>query len=312
MRAIYMIAMIVALTLIASGAHASAVLVDAKGDVKVRQGKSETKARIGVELADGAVVIAGDKSAASILSESGSLDEIAAGQSYTVGKPLAAKSTSLGSGIAVAMKEVSAGGKGPTVHGMVKEAGGGGRLAIDFDKLGGQGLIALYPSGTVVRIGPTIEFRWSEPVGKDWVNPTLALFDVAGKRVSELPLGIGDTSLSICPCKLGLRPGADYKWFLATADKGLSSKTHEFKFSTLSDNETRRLDNELSKISSSDLSEDGKALLDAQIYFSHSMYEEAVKGLSPAYARSPSPYAKKLLYLGYMRMGRIAEAKKYE
>lgn len=312
MRTIYMIAMFVVLTLVASAAHATAVLVDAKGDVRVKQGNKEARAIIGAELADGAIVVAGKNARAAVLCESGSLDEVSGGRSYTVGVPSKGKSTSLGAGITIAMKEIAAGGKGPTVHGMVKDVDGPRTLKIDFDKLGGQGLTALYPSGTTLKLSPNIDFKWSEPIGKDWVKPALVVMDMSGKRLGSIPLSAGASKAGICPCKLGLARGREYKWFLATNDKATKSKTPEFKFQTLSDNDERRLDAELAKISSLELTDQGKALLQAQLYFSYGLYDEAAKELGPFYAKSQSPFAKNLLHLCYMRMGRIFEAKKYE
>lgn len=313
MRALYMMmATTIAVLLISASAYSSAVLVDAKGEVRVKQGGDEAKAIIGAELGDGAIVTTGKDARASVLCESGSLDEVSAGQSYTVGAPSAGKSTSLGAGITIAMKEIAAAGKGPTVHGMVKKVEGPHALKIDFDKLGGQGLVALYPSGTAVRLSPSIDFKWSEPIGKDWVKPALVVMDISGRRLGSIPLSAGETNMGVCPCKFGLAKGREYKWFLAASDKSEKSRTPEFKFQTLSDNDERRLDADLAKISSLNLTEEGKALLDAQLYFSYGLYDEAAKGLAPFYAKSQSPFAKNLLHLCYMRMGRVAEAKKYE
>lgn len=300
------------LIIMCSLAQASAVLVDAKGDVKVKQGKREAAAKIGDELADGAVVRVGKGSSASLLSEAGSIDEIGPGKSYTVGKAAEANSTKLGGRIAVAMREMAAKGEGPTVHGMVKEAGGPRPVRIDFDKLGGAGLTALYPSGTAVRLGHVVEFRWSEPIGKGWVRPALALFDRSGQRIALEKLKAGDRSFRGSASKLGLKRGSSYKWFLAVNDGGLRSRTPEYKFSTLSEGDERSLAGDLSKVAKLGFSDDGRALLDAQVYFGHGMYDEAVRTLEPSCAGSPSPFAKKLLHMSYMRMGRISEAKKYE
>lgn len=289
---------------------ASAVLVDAQGKVEVTiSGKTES-AKVGTELPDGSVVDV-KKGSAQVLLESGAMDGIPANTKYTVGsKAHAGSRTDLGGGIALAMKELAASGEGPTVHGMVKKVGGPQQIRLGA-KAPAKGLRGIYPVGTAIVLEPTITFKWSEPVG--FKNPVLVLEDAKRGRLAVLNLKPGETSFHRSSDKLYLKSGGSYSWFIAErVGEDVKGRTARFKFTVLSDSQIRALGNQKNGIEAMRMGQDGKDLLIAQTYFGYGLYDDMVNRLTPLYARAPTPFTRKLLRLGYARMGNMTEAAKYE
>ncbi len=295
---------------LASPSFASAVLIDAQGKVEVTiSGKTES-AKAGLELPDGSVVDV-KKGSAQVLLESGAMDEIAQGMKYTVGaKSSSVKRTDLGGGIALAMKELAASGEGPTVHGMVKKVGGPQQIRLGANAPS-KGLRGVYPVGTAIVLEPTITFKWSEPV--KFRNPVLVLEDAKRRRLAVLNFKPGQTSFHRSSDKLHLKRGGSYSWFLAErVGDDAKGRTARFKFTVLSNSQVKALHGQKSRIEAVRMGQDGKDLLIAQMYFQHGLYDDMVNRLGPLYGRSPTPYIKKLLRLGYARMGNATEAAKYE
>jgi hypothetical protein len=240
------------------------------------------------------------------------VDEVAEGMRYTVGSEKASgKRTDLGQGITIAMKELAASGEGPTVHGMVKKVGGPRKVRIDFGNKATAGQMGLYPTGTKVKLGQEMTFRWLKPI--DYKNPTLVLDNAGRRRLAMANLRAGDTSFTRSASKLHLKDGESYSWFLAERkERDVKGKTGRYSFSTISSEDERALEGEMAKIRSLRMSEDGKKLLIAQLYFQYGLYYDMVNVLTPLYSKSPSTFVKKLLRLGYSKMGNTVEMAKYD
>ncbi len=292
--------------------RASGVLLDAQGKVSVTiPGKSSAEATPGLELPDGSVIVVDKDGKASVLLESGAVDEIASGTKYTVGSTKAVKKrTDFGSGITLAMRELAASGEGPAVHGMVKKVEGKKDIRIDFGALGGQGLKGIYPVDTAVRLRSSITFRWSMPTS--FRNPLIVVDDADKKRLSTMALKPSNAYFTTSPAKLRLSKGKAYSWYLAAREgKGVKGKTARLKFTTLSAADEKSLDRDIAKARGLNMSEAGKDLLIAQSYFQRGLIDDMVKTLVPLYAKQPSSFVKRLLFLGYSRMGNMQEAEKY-
>lgn len=306
-----MIVVIAVLMLAVPGnSFASAVLIDAQGKVQVTiAGKAES-AKPGLELPDGSTVEVKDGSA-QVLLESGAMDGIPANTKYTVGqKAHSGSQTDLGGGIALAMKEITASGEGPTVHGMVKKVGGPQQIRLGA-KASAKGLRGVYPVGTAVALEPTITFKWSEPA--NFKEPVLVIDDAKRNRLAVVRIKPDQTSFYRSAEKLRLKNGESYSWFIGESVGGdVKGRTARFKFTTLADSEIKSLGSQKAKIEAMQMGRDGKDLLLAQTYFGYGLYDDMVNRLLPLYARAPTPFTKKLLRLGYARMGDMAKAAKYE
>jgi hypothetical protein len=77
--------------------------------------------------------------------------------------------------------------------------------------------------------------------------------------------------------------------------------------------ETAALNNDLRQVDSMGLDSDGRALLTAQVYYKYRQYKSMVDELLPVYKTQnpPSDMVKKLLALGYEKMGRLEDAGKF-
>jgi len=289
---------------------ASAVLIDAQGKVDVKVAGRAESAKPGLELPDGSTVETKEGSA-QVLLESGAMDGIPANTKYTVGSSASSGSrTDLGGGIALAMKEIAATGEGPTVHGMVKKVGGPEKLKLGA-KVPSKGLRGVYPVGTTIVLEPTITFKWSEPAS--FQNPVLVIDDAKRKRLAVVTLKSDQTVFHRSSDKLHLKGGESYSWFIGESVGGdVKGRTARFKFTTLSDAKAKKLVGQKGRIEAMKMGRDGKDLLIAQTYFGYGLYDDMVNRLAPLYARAPTPFTKKLLRIGYARMGDMAKAAKYE
>jgi|GEM_PF-1307956 hypothetical protein len=306
-----MVGVLVALA-ISSSALASAVLIDVQGKVKVTlPGKKSAPAVVGTELPDGSVVDVGKKAKASVMLESGAIDEIASGTKYKVGaKTKGTKRTDLGSGMALAMRELAASGEeGPVVHGMVRRQRGPGR--IPTLGLGGNRVNARYPTGTAIRLGPSVKFRWSQRPPVDWPRPVLVIDDEAKRHIAIRSLKRGAVEHTVSSAKSGLAKGKNYSWYLATRKGELKGHTLRFEFRTLSSNDERNLDNKKARVMRLDMSNDGRQFLLAQLNFEYGLYNDAAEILEPMWKKQQAPFLRKFLYLCYARMGRGEEANRY-
>lgn len=317
MKYLKRVAILLVLCMVPTAALASGVLVDTKGNVTVTMpGGKNVAVKTGVELPDGAKISVGSGASASVMMMDGSIQEIGAGQKYTLGgteKPGGQRTVI--QGIALAMNEATATTSGPTVHGMVKM----GRLGPGTPKpgllflgnsLGPQGL---FPVGTTLDMASEITFRWSETAKIDFANPTIVVEDSAGKKVLARKISPATPQITVKTGDLGLEPGKDYAWYLASNEgEKYSAKGARNNFGILSASEKNRLDEDKNKVAAMKISDDGKNFLIAQLYFRSKMLDMMVKELLPLWQKDHSDAVKKLLYMGYGRMGMAQEAQKYQ
>ncbi len=293
-----------ALVLISTSALASGVLVDVDGKVSVKlPGKSEIAASSGTELPDGTIVRAGKGSSASIMLISGAIDEVESGSTYKVGDGLEGKKrTDLGGGIGKAMRELVASGKGPTVHGMVREAKGPGRIGSLSLGLGG-GLEGLYPRRTTIVLGEKIVFKWNDSFKANWKNPVLIIDDANDKHIAILPIKSLSKNYSTTPARAHIVRGRKYEWYLGSGRKNPKRKSAKSPFRTLSTAKEKRYMADKKRIASLKMSSEGKKILLAQLSFQYKLYDDQVAILLPIWKTNKSPFVKKLLFLGYHKMG---------
>lgn len=302
-------------TFITTNVFASAVIVDMTGSVKAKlPGKSEALATSGMELPDGTVVNVGGGAEASLLLDSGALDQLSSGSTYTVGKTSAGeKRTNLGSGIALAMRELSNEGEGPTVHGMVRETG---TVVADRDKFkkskkSNPNMVdAIFPRGTGVVVGSKITFKWENTPAVNWNAPVLIIDDASKKHIAVLPIAKDSTSLSTTVANAKIVRGAKYSWYLGTKSPGVKGMTKRFEFWTLTTSKEGSLKGDLAKIRGLNMSNNGKGLLIAQTYYANGLYDDMVRELAPVYSKNKAPFIKKLLRDGYAKMGQSKRAPK--
>lgn len=296
-------------------ASASAVLLDASGGVAVKlPDASAPKVQAGMELPDGSLLSVASGGRASVLLQSGELHEVAGGEAFTVGAPAAkAKGTELGKGIAVAMGELSGSGAGPTVHGMVKEAGGPKQGLQQFTFGASSALRGLYPVATAIRPAGSLTFRTSQPIPAEWKAPVLIVDDAAGRRLMTKGVLSGKLDFTVTSGELKLSPGQKYSWYLGVLQAGKAAgKTSRFEFTVLSAADEKALAAELARVGKLDVGTAGRAILTAQLLQSYRLYEEMVRTLAPLSAGSETPsFVKRMLFFGYTQMGDGKEAAKY-
>lgn len=298
---------------VSQAAFSSAVLIDAKGDVKVAApGQPALAATSGMELVNGSTVAVGAGASASVLLESGAMDQIPPGGSYRVGEATGGGNrTNLGSGITLAMRELAAQGDGPTIHGMVREAKGPSDKLRKLSEVKGFGISAIYPRGTSIRLGPTLKFEWEPTPRVDWPAPALVIDDAGKKQVTAAPIPEGSTTITLDTATIGLKKGQNYSWYLATRKPAVKGKTMRFTFKALTATDEGRINSEISKIHGLKMGADGTDLLIAQLYYKDGLYEDMVKTLLPLWNRNKAPFIRKLLRLGYSKMGQTEKASQF-
>lgn len=295
---------------IAPGAKASGVLVDVKGTVTVKTPDGQAApVKVGMELVDGSTVTAAAGGSASVLMDSGAMDEVSAGATYKVGQAPSGKRTDLGGGVALAMRELTQQGEGPTIQGMVREAKGPSSKVQKFAPKMGIG--GIYPRETAIRLGGSVAFKWDASPPVNWPAPAIVIEDSNKNQLAVIPIDANSTEKSIGAADAKLAKGAKYSWFLATKDPAVKGKTMRFNFSTLSAGAEGEIDSEISKMRGLGLGADGTELLVAQVYFKNGLMSDMVNALVPLWNKSKAPFVRKLLYLGYSRMGQAAKANQF-
>jgi len=312
-----LIAVLVFLCVFATSALASGVLVDAKGTITVTMPNGKrVAAKTGLELPDGTKVSAAASSGASVMLMDGSIAEIGAKQDFTVGKVVkSAGRRTVIEGIALAMNEATAAGSGPTVHGMVKmtQLGPGApkaRLSSIGSVLGPQGT---YPVETTIELPAEITFEWRAGTKFNFANPVIVIEDSLNKKILIRKIAPSKSVITIKTDDLRLANGASYSWYFASDEKGkIMGKSRRFNFAVLSASEKRRFDEDKRKVETLQLSDDARRFLVAQLYFRARMMSAMVKTLLPLWEKDHADAVKKLLFLGYTRMGLSEEARKFQ
>ena len=301
----------------ATPVFASGVLVDAKGTVTVSMpdGK-KAPANTGVELPDGAKIAVAKASAASIMLMDGSIQEIGAEQTYTIGgQQKGATQRTVIQGIALAMNEATATSGGPTVHGMVKmtQLGPGapkpGLVSLG-NALGPQGI---FPCETAIEMPGEVAFQWREGSKIDFSNPVIVVEDKTAKKLVVKKITPTISRITINAGELKIASGNSYVWYLASNENGkILGKSRHFNFSIISAADKKRLEDDRNKVEGLNMSSDGKQFLIAQLYFREKMLDTMVKTLLPLWEKDHADAVKKLLFMGYARMGLTEEARKFQ
>ena len=290
---------------------ASGVLIDVKGDVKIT-GSSGKKidAKIGTELIDASKIVVAKNSAAAVLLQSGAVDKISSGQTYIVGKDVAKSRKSFGEGMTVAMRELSSKGKGPTIHGMVKDVKGpdkSKKFIIDNQ----NEIVALFPRQTSIRFNPKIEFSWNSKPAVNWQSPVIVIDDAQNQHIAVIDVPANSTAMSVDAVAAKLNKGESYSWYLATKNPALKGKTSRFFFDIISAEKESKLESEIAEIRALGLGEQATNVLIAQVCFAAGLYNEVVDLLLPIWRSEKTNFTGKLLWLSYTKLAQGKKASEF-
>ncbi len=175
------------------------------------------------------------------------------------------------------------------------------------------GMEGLYPIYGNILPSPQINFQWT---GKDVLGkkPTFFFFEEAKEpKYKTFPISKKTKSLAIASQELGLQEGKTYHWFLGRLEKWPKAQSQVFTFQILSQNDQKQLNKDLKNIASLGLStKEGENFLKANLFYHYQMFDDMINLLKPMYQKRTSRGFRRLLYLGYVRLGRYAMAKRYE
>jgi hypothetical protein len=300
-----------------AASHASGVIVDVKGNVNIQLPDGKTnEAKIGVELPDGAKISTDKSSSISVMMMDGSIVDIEEKKDYTIGvNNKKTSSKTVIDGLALAMNEASASFSGPTVHGMVKmtQLGPNAPMPSYISATNILGPYGIYPVETIIDLSDEIVFSWRMDKQLQFTNPVVVVENSKGKKLAIKTVSQKDTSAAMKVSRLKLQPGENYSWYLASNDKRrLTGKTRRYNFGILSTPDKIKLEQDKHKIMAMNISDDGKKFLIAQLYYRVKMNDAMVKTLLPLWEKEHSDAIKKLLRLGYSRMGQAQEMVKYQ
>lgn len=148
-----------------------------------------------------------------------------------------------------------------------------------------------------------LTFRWQGKVKGE--KPALFLFAEGKIKQRALLLPVQAETVTLPVSESELPAGKVYHWYLGRIESGKhigQSRVYAFEF--LSKNQTRELTSQLTKLG--DL-----PFLQAQIYYHYQLYHDMVGLLESLYSDNKTEGLKRLLFLGYVRLGRHGEAKKF-
>lgn len=309
MKKIYSLYAFLFLLFFSTSVFASGVLIDVNGMVHVRPPKAkEVSGRLGLELVNGSVIKTGLKASASVLLDDGTMDEIPQNTEYTVGANQSGKKTVLGSGITVAMKELASKGEGPTIAGMVRAAKGPSEKFKNIKKVEGFGINGIYPRETAILLRKNVVFKWESEPKVDWASPVVVVDDEKNEHIAVLPIEPSSTEIALVTTEHPLQKGAKYSWYLATKEPELKGKTMRFAFTTLPAADEAKLKTEENTVKALPIGESGKKLLKAQLLYKYGLTAKMVEVLNSLWNEAESEYVRKLLWLGYAKMGQVEKA----
>lgn len=313
-KTLIMCALICALS---ATAYASGVVVDSKGEVKIKLPDGKTnQAKVGVELPDGTKISTAKSSSISIMLMDGSIEDIGEKKDYTIGgNKKEASSKTVIQGLALAMNEATTSTSGPTVHGMIKmtQLGPSAPTPSYISATNILGPYGIYPVGTIIDLPEEIAFSWRMDKQLNFTNPVVIVENAKGKKLVVKNVSPKDTQVAMKTAKLNLQQGENYSWFLASNEKRrIIGKTRRFNFGIISVKEKNILEQDKQKIMAMNISDDGKEFLFAQLYYRAKMNDAMVKTLLPLWEKEHTEALRKLLYLGYSRMGQTQELVKYQ
>lgn len=198
--------------------------------------------------------------------------------------------------------------------------------AINVAKMGPVGLKAklsmhppkgyiqgLYPINGTIFPTTKIIFEWK---GKDVFGekPTFFFFeDSKNPKYKIFSITTKTKRLELSAQELGLEEGKTYHWFLGRLEEWPKSQSQVYSFQILSTKDEARLNHDFKTVDALHIStKEGEDFLKANIFYHYQMIHDMINLLQPIYTKRPSRSLRRLLFLGYVRLGRPVEATKYE
>jgi len=311
------------------------VLIESKAPVEFKSPKgTPVNATMGTELLPGTKIQAGSGGMARVMLMDGTIVEVSSGKSYTVGTvPESSEDRTVMRGITLALNEaadVSVPPRPaadtavtptkpkaePRIHGMVKM---GGPLITQRQIQQSEKkkpvapqkrLEAIYPTGTSIILPDRLTFKWN--IRANFPKPVVILTGSGSEKQIDVDTKNPFTA-SASSKDLGLKRGQKYTWYLASKnDKPGRAKSQRFNFTVLTERQEDDLKKDLQKLNDTASSPEGRDFLKAQLYYNYGMNYNMVDTLTPLWKKNHSSSIKKLLLLGYSKMGRAEEAWRYK
>ena len=187
----------------------------------------------------------------------------------------------------------------------IVEAYEGARHQLEIKPFEG-GLDGIFPVYGALSMTEAITFRWR---GKK-IQGALPVFVFGKKTFSIRPR---DKKIILSAEALGLKSGQKYEWYLGRKEgEKIIAQSRVFRFEILSSQSADRLKKDLENlISLPAKTKEGRRFMEAQIYYKYRMYHAMVALLEPLYKMAPTESLRKPLFLGYVKLGRHHEAKKF-
>lgn len=130
-----------------------------------------------------------------------------------------------------------------------------------------------------------------------------------GADTKEITIGVGH--LLGVP-RLGVRHLLNYRWYVGRLESGKPiAQSRVFSFSILTPTEGEALKNDLLQLEKRSLKTEGADFLKAQIFYHYRLYHEMVLTLQSLHQKFKSAAVRRLLFLGYVKLGKLNEAEKF-
>lgn len=175
------------------------------------------------------------------------------------------------------------------------------------------GIEGLYPLYGALMLSESLEFKWS---GKkiSGEHPFLFIFENENEKPKTFSIQSKEKKKKIVSRELGLKKGKTYHWYLGNAEaQGPIAQSRVFSFRILSAEEEKMLTADLKEVAGRPLPrKDCRDFLKAQVFYKYALYHDMVEVLQPLYKMAHTEPLKQLLFLGNVRLGRYAEAKKFK
>lgn len=172
------------------------------------------------------------------------------------------------------------------------------------------GIEGVYPVYGALRKQKSIRFQWRGADVKG-EKPSFILFEHGSLEHQTFFIKSDSKEIVIPTAQLKVQPSNIYLWYLGRVENNQPiGQSRVFRFQFLSDQEEEDLASDLKVVEAADApNQDVRNFLKSQVFYKYELYHDMVSLLIPLYEKYPNESVAKLLYLGYVKIGKREAAK---
>lgn len=171
------------------------------------------------------------------------------------------------------------------------------------------GIEGIFPVAGVILPDRAVRFEWRGERLKG-EKPALFFFKEGTNHHQVFPVSADAKEMTV---GVGhFLPEWRYRWYVGRVEKGKPiAQSRVYSFAILAQAESEAMKNDLLQLEKRSLKTEGADFLKAQIFYHYRLYHEMVGVLRPLHQKFKSAAVQRLLFLGYVKLGKLNEAEKF-